>query len=145
MASEYSLIFLKWLYKGWPKCGPPTYFCGPRTFFVIWKSSTYSLFTPIRWKTVHIYSQKASKGPIFFCVIVTNFKKCGPRWKIIFLFGPRLKKSGHPWTILYKKCQVFSTVFTSCKQFIVFSVVVVVVVCQNVQIKFVATQQEFLF
>ena len=84
------------LLQGWPKCGPPTYFCGPWTFLVIWKNKnlvkncTYFFSISIKRTNKFCYS-----------VIETNFKKCGPRWKYIFLFGPRSKKSGHPCSITF--------------------------------------------
>ncbi len=54
-----------------------------------------------------IWSKAVNKRTKFFMLprncnfIITYFEWCGPRWKTVFKFGPRSKKSDHPWYILY--------------------------------------------
>jgi len=86
----------------WPKCGPPTYFCGPWAFFWFEKKQHIDLLLS------EIWSKAVNKSIIktkFFLhrsncnFIITYFQYYGPWWKIVFKFGPRSKKSGHPFHI----------------------------------------------
>jgi len=93
------LIFFYDLDQTWPKCGPPTYFCGPWTFLCYEKKQHIDLLLPKIWSKAVNKSIKRTK----FFLLHRNcnfhdhfFEWCGPRWKIVFKFGSRSKKSGHP-------------------------------------------------
>ena len=60
------------------------------------KQHTWSIKTHLVKNCTYFFSKSIKKKEI-----VIIFEQCGPRRKIIFKFGPRSKRSGHPCPVTY--------------------------------------------
>ena len=77
------------IWQTWPNCGPLNIFV----------TSKLSIFLSINIRNDHRRKNRPKKftGP-------QKFHLCGPQKNIIFKFGPRAKKSGHPCYMVYGIC-----------------------------------------